>query len=170
MVTGSNPRGGMPPGVGYEAAMACKSGLLYVMKMIEAAAGRLNFFCSGVRNSSKVLHPQCSMFPRLIAQFLAQTVHHGLHAQEATQPHLKTRFLRTMPKNICHFVPFSARTNPVVFLHLTYLSSASACSQVDTEFGWKPSCSSRTSVEEHLLSMDGNISDMHSARIGWSDV
>lgn len=117
MVTGSNPRGGMPPGVVYEAAMACKSGLLYVMKMIEAAAGRLNFFCSGVRNSSKVLHPQCSMFPRLIAQFLAQTVHHGLHAQEATQPHLKTRFLRTMPKNICHFVPFSARTNPVVFLH-----------------------------------------------------
>ena len=38
----------MPPGVGYDAAMACKLGLLYVMKMIEAAAGHLSFFWGDV--------------------------------------------------------------------------------------------------------------------------
>ena len=32
MVTGSEPRGGMPTGVGYDADMACNFCLLYVMK------------------------------------------------------------------------------------------------------------------------------------------
>jgi len=67
MVTGSNPSGGMPPGVGYDAAMAYEFGLHYVMNMIEPAARHLNFFWGGVRNSWNVLHPQCSILPRLVA-------------------------------------------------------------------------------------------------------
>ena len=70
MVAGSNPRGGKPEGVGYDAAMACDFGLLYVMKMIESAAGHVNFFLGGLRNSSNSLHPQCSILPRLMAQIL----------------------------------------------------------------------------------------------------
>ena len=39
MVTGSNPMGGTPPGVGYDAAMACAFGLLYVVKVIDSSGG-----------------------------------------------------------------------------------------------------------------------------------
>ena len=81
----------MPAGVGYDAAMACDFGLLHVMKMIESAAGYVNFFWGGLRNSSNSLHPQCSILPRLMAQILC-TSRHGLQMEEATRPHLKTRF------------------------------------------------------------------------------
>ena len=51
MVTGSNPREGMPPCVGYDTAMAYDFDMTYVMKMVESAAGHLNFFWGHLRNS-----------------------------------------------------------------------------------------------------------------------
>ena len=96
----------MPAGVGYDAAMACDFGLLYVMKMIESAAGHVNFFWGGLRNSSNSLHPQCSILPRLMAQILctnfASWPANGRSNPASPQDSLSCARCRRTFANACH--------------------------------------------------------------------
>ena len=104
MVAGSNP-GVACSGVRYGAAVACEFGLLYVMKMVESAAGHLNFFwvASAILWTFCIHNVQC--FQGWLPKFFAQTSHHCLHMEETTRPHLKTRFLRTMLTQMLLIVP-----------------------------------------------------------------
>ena len=108
MVTGSHPRSGMPPGVGYDAAMAWKFGLLMFVcsmswKWLKQQRGiRIS---SGA--ASAILRPFCIHNVQRFQGWLLNSVH-KLSTVACTckkPPGLTSRPARAMPKNICQRLP-----------------------------------------------------------------